>query len=99
MARLEDSPRIGLPRAWARRIRSAMLHIIALAQYAVTYTRIWAVMGITTGVLFFLRAPLRNHASVAAENLALRQQLGVLRRSVNHSCGHGSLSVQSGAGG
>ena len=70
--------------------------IIESGVWAVTYTRSWAVMGIITGVLFFLRVPLRNHASLAAENLALRQQLGVLRRSVNQSCGYGSLFVKSG---
>ncbi len=31
-----------LPRGWSRRVRSAMLHVIALAQYAMAYTRSWA---------------------------------------------------------
>jgi putative transposase len=39
-------------------------------------------MGLVAGVLYFLRALFRNRATVAAENLALRHQLGVLQRSV-----------------
>ena len=33
---------IPLPKSWTRHVRSAMLHVIALAQYAVVYTRSWA---------------------------------------------------------
>ena len=36
-------PRIPLPKAWTRHVRSAMLHILSLAQYATVYTRSWAV--------------------------------------------------------
>jgi hypothetical protein len=32
-------------------------------------------MGIVSGTVFFARALLRNRAALAAENLALRQQL------------------------
>ena len=35
--------RISLPRRWSRRVKSAMLHVISLAQYATVYTRSWAV--------------------------------------------------------
>jgi transposase InsO family protein len=35
-------PRIPIPRQWSRLIQSATLHIIALAQYALVYTRSWA---------------------------------------------------------
>ena len=37
------SPRITLPKAWKGHVRSAMLHVISLAQYAAVYTRSWAV--------------------------------------------------------
>ena len=40
-------------------------------------------MSIVGGIVFFLRGLLRSRAAIAAENLALRQQLGVLQRSVN----------------
>ena len=39
-------------------------------------------MGIVSGIVFFVRAVLGNRAAIAAENLALRQQLAVLQRSV-----------------
>jgi putative transposase len=39
-------------------------------------------MGIVTGVVLFIRAMLASRATIAAQNLALRHQLGVLQRSV-----------------
>ena len=36
-------PHIPLPKSWKGHVRSAMLHVIALAQYAAVYTRSWAV--------------------------------------------------------
>ena len=43
MSRQADLPRIDLPRGWPRHIRSALLHVIALAEYAAAYTRGWAI--------------------------------------------------------
>ena len=34
---------ISLPEGWRRHVRSAVLHVICLAQYATAYTRSWAV--------------------------------------------------------
>ena len=34
-------PRIALPKSWTASVRSAMIHVIALAQYTVVYTRSW----------------------------------------------------------
>ena len=39
-------------------------------------------MGLVSGIVIFVRALLSNRAVIAAENLALRHQLGVLQRSV-----------------
>ena len=39
----ENVPTIRLPKSWKPRVRSAMLHIVSLAQYAVVYARSWAV--------------------------------------------------------
>ncbi len=39
-------------------------------------------MGIVSAIVFFVRALLSNRVAIATENLALRQQLGVLQRSV-----------------
>ena len=36
------TPRIPLPKSWTKHVRSAMLHIVSLAQYATVYTRSWA---------------------------------------------------------
>ncbi len=42
MAKATDSLRIPLPRGWPGRVRSAILHVISLAQFALAYTRGWA---------------------------------------------------------
>lgn len=43
MVKRSDFPRLDLPRGWPRRVKSAMLQVISSAQYAVAYTRGWAV--------------------------------------------------------
>ena len=35
-------PRIDLPKGWQSYVKSAVLHAIALAQYAIEYVRVWA---------------------------------------------------------
>ena len=42
MANKSKAPEIPLPKAWGKRVRSAVLHVVALAQYALVYTRSWA---------------------------------------------------------
>ncbi len=42
MTNNRNPPRITLPRGWSGRVKSAMLQVIALAQYATSYTRSWA---------------------------------------------------------
>ena len=37
-----QTPRIPLPKHWTRHVRSAVLHVISLAQYAAVYSRSWA---------------------------------------------------------
>ncbi len=39
----KKTPTIPLPKGWHRHVRSAVLHVISLAQYATVYTRGWAV--------------------------------------------------------
>jgi hypothetical protein len=39
----KKAPRIPLPKAWTKHVRSAMLHVISLAQFATVYSRSWAV--------------------------------------------------------
>ena len=35
-------PTIPLPKSWTGHVRTAILHVISLAQYATAYTRSWA---------------------------------------------------------
>ena len=39
----KKTPTIPMPKGWQRHVRSAVLHVISLAQYATVYTRSWAV--------------------------------------------------------
>ena len=41
-AQRRRSPCLHLPKGWPAKIRSSMLHVISLAQYAAVYTRSWA---------------------------------------------------------
>ncbi len=36
------TPQIPLPRGWNQKVRSAVLHVLSLAQYTAVYTRSWA---------------------------------------------------------
>jgi hypothetical protein len=38
----KEKPKIPLPKDWTGNVRSAVLHVISLAQYATAYTRSWA---------------------------------------------------------
>ena len=38
----QKTSKIPLPKSWTDLVRSAVLHVIALAQYATVYTRSWA---------------------------------------------------------
>jgi hypothetical protein len=58
------SPRILLPSSWTKQVRSALLHVISLAQYATAYTRSWASDSVNGRVR--LRAQLdRAHHEIA----------------------------------
>ena len=46
------SPVIPLPRAWPSHVKSAILHVISLAQFTITYTRGWAADSVNTRVRF-----------------------------------------------
>lgn len=45
---MPESPRIPLPKKWSTRVKSAMLHVISLAQFSMAYTRGWAADGVNT---------------------------------------------------
>ena len=42
MSTSQETPNIPLPKGWTKQVRSAVLHVISLAQYAAAYTRGWA---------------------------------------------------------
>ena len=42
MASKSKPPEIPLPKSWGKHVTFAILHIIALAQYALIYSRSWA---------------------------------------------------------
>jgi len=42
MSSKSKPPEILLPKSWDTHVKSAILHIIALAQYTLTYSRSWA---------------------------------------------------------
>ena len=42
MSASQQTPKIPLPKGWKRQVRSAVLHVLSLAQYAAAYTRGWA---------------------------------------------------------
>ena len=66
-----ENPRgIPLPRGWPRRVKSVILHVIALAQYATTYSRSWAVDGRTARM------------RLKAENDQLKQEVALLTEEI-----------------
>ena len=66
----EKKPRIPLLQGWTGHVRSAVLHVIALAQYATVYTRSWAANS--------LNARLR----LKAENDRFRQEIALLKEEI-----------------
>ena len=45
-----EPPRIDLPKGWQDGVKSAVLHAIALAHYAIVYARAWAADSINARV-------------------------------------------------
>src|SRR5436309_2594083 len=43
MAAVTMQSSMALPKSWTRRVRSAVLHVVSLAQYSLAYVRGWAV--------------------------------------------------------
>ncbi len=57
-------------RSWPQRVKSAMLNVIAMAQYAAAYTRSWAV-----------NSPIARHR-LKAENDQLQQEMALLTEEI-----------------
>ena len=70
MRKHRNPPGIPLPARWSQRARSAMLHVISLAQFALAYTRGWAANSQVARV------------RLRAANDRLRQQVALLTEEV-----------------
>ena len=62
------APRIPLPKHWTKHVRSAVLHVLSLAQYAAVYTRSWAVDSMNG------RVRLRSELDRAQQEIALLRE-------------------------
>ena len=67
----QKKPRIPLPKGWTSHVRSAVLHVIALAQYATVYTRSWAANS------------LNDRVRLKAENDRLSQEIAFLEEEIH----------------
>ena len=63
-------PDLSLPSGWPRNVKSAVLHVISLAQYAIVATRGWAADA------------LNPRARQAAEDDRLKQEIQLLREEL-----------------
>ena len=61
-------PQIPLPKSWGTHVKSGILHVIALAQYAMTYSRSWAADSTNQ------RVRLKAENDRLEQELALRQE-------------------------
>ena len=61
-------PQIPLPKSWGTHVKSAVLHVIALSQYALTYSRSWAADSTNQ------RVRLKAENDRLEQELALRQE-------------------------
>jgi transposase-like protein len=70
MAKSTNPRKLVLPTSWSRGVRSALLHVVSLAQYAAVYTRSWA-------------AESRNaRVRLKADNDQLQQEVALLRAEI-----------------
>ena len=67
---VKKAPIIRLPKSWTSHVRSAMLHVISLAQFATVYTRSWAVDSVNARV------------RLKSENCRLRQEFALLQEEI-----------------
>ena len=65
-----EAPQIPLPKGWQGCVKSAVVHVISLAHYAIVYARAWAADSINARV------------RLAAENDQLHQECALLREEL-----------------
>lgn len=65
--RRRKPPDVPLPKGWSKHVRSAVLHVISLAQYITVYTRSWAADSVN------------GRVRLKAENERLKQEVALLK--------------------
>jgi transposase InsO family protein len=70
MLNSQNPPQIPLPKGWKKHVRSGILHVLSLAQYAAVYTRSWAADGVNQRV------------QLKAEIDRLSQEIALLREEI-----------------
>ena len=80
VSRKTSPPSIPLPKNWTGHVKSAMLHVIALAHYAITYSRGWAADSINTrcsrpAVLWWTGGQYSSDEHVALGMLCRREEV------------------------
>jgi hypothetical protein len=70
MLNSQNPPQIPLPKGWKKHVRSGILHVLSLAQYAAVYTRSWAADGVNKRV------------QLKAEIDRLSQEIALLREEI-----------------
>jgi hypothetical protein len=68
----KPSPKIPLPKGLPASVKSAVLHVIALAQFAMTYARGWAVDSVNTRVRLKAELDQANQ-----DNALLREEMRI----------------------
>ncbi len=87
MVNQKNPPRIPLSRDWRRRVKSAMLHVVSLAQYAIAHTRSWAAnCQIARLRLKAENDQLRQHVALLTEELRIKDAR--MKRIVSHRRPH-----------
>ena len=79
----EEKPKIPLPKGWTGHVRSAVLHVIGLAQYATVYTRSWAA-----------NSP-NERMRLKAENDRLEAEVALLQEEIRSAVGHDILEFSA----
>jgi len=68
--RTQEPPKNPLPKGWPLHVKSAVLHVISLAHFSITYARGWAANSINARV------------RIAAENDRLHEEIALLREEL-----------------
>jgi hypothetical protein len=68
----KPGPEIPLPKGWPASVKSAILHVIALAQFAMTYAHGWAVDSVNTRVRLKAELDQANQ-----DNALLREEMRI----------------------